>query len=115
MTTEEFYKIKDKNDWREKFAVWVNWNKNGEYVTYTVPPDRTLNAWMGKAASQDMGNKGENFVLQGGGVQVVFDPKDMDWGYLGKRQSTPWGYGDLGIDVSLVGVPVLTNHVRGNP
>lgn len=37
MTKAEFDKLKSKDDWRRRFAVWANWNSNGEFVTYTVP------------------------------------------------------------------------------
>lgn len=111
MTKEEFDKLSSKNDWRRRFAVWVNWNRNGEYVTYTVPPGKPLKAWIGPAASQAL-DPSKDFVLEGGGIQVVLDPKNIDSGYLGRRQPTSWGYEDLGESLNLVGVPVLRNGFR---
>jgi hypothetical protein len=43
MREAEFDKLKSKDDWRRKFAVWANWNSNGEFVTYMVPPGKGLN------------------------------------------------------------------------
>jgi hypothetical protein len=50
----EFDKLKSKDDWRRRFAVWANWNSNGEFVTYTVPPGKGLHVWEGVTASQPM-------------------------------------------------------------
>lgn len=122
MTKTEFDKLKSKAEWRDKFAVWRNWNGNGEYLTYTVPPGPGLPVWRGTTASQQLtdrgGNvvkansKGEGFWLQGGAEQIVLDPKVLDPGHASKRMPTGWGYGEGDIDVSLVGVPTLTNNWR---
>jgi hypothetical protein len=110
MTKAEFDKVKTKDDWRRRFAVWANWNSNGEFVTYTVPPGATLKAWEGKAASQSI--PGTAYRLEGGGMQIVLDPTTLDKSHLGKRQKTDWGYSNFGETVDLVGVPVLTNNWR---
>jgi hypothetical protein len=108
MTKAEFDKLTSKDDWRRYFAVWGSWNKNGEFVTYTVPPGKPLRAWEGVTASQ--ADETGEFVLKGGARQTVLDPKDLDKSFLGKRQSTGWGYSNHGESVSMVGVPVLTNN-----
>lgn len=110
MTEQEFKALKSKADWRRRFAVWASWNNNGEYVTYTVPPGSGLRAWRGPAASQKMAKT--DYVLEGGAEQIVLDPRDLRPEYLGRRQSTGWGYSNFGEKVSLTGVPVLTNNFK---
>ena len=108
MRETEFLSIKDRADWRRRFAVWRYWNRNGEYVTYTVPPSG-LRAWEGKAASQEL--EGTHYSLEGGGTQIVIDPADLDKGILGKRQPTNWGYTDFaGETDQFLGLPKLTNN-----
>lgn len=117
MSKAEFDKLKSKDDWRRGFAVWANWNKNGEFVTYVVPPGQPLKVWEGRTGSQVMrdaaGNVvsaggGKKFALEGGLRQIVLDPADLQKEYLGKRQPTGWGYNDLGQTTDMVGVPTLT-------
>jgi hypothetical protein len=120
MTKEEFEKLASKSEWRRRFAVWANWNDDGEFVTYTVPPGKPLLVWEGETASQQLrdraGNpvraddKGNTFWIEGGARQIVLDPKDLDKAYIGKRQLTGWGYGSFGGRVDLTGVPVLHNN-----
>jgi hypothetical protein len=108
MTKNEFDKLKAKDDWRRRFAVWTNWNSNGEFITYTVPPGEGLHVWEGIAASQKM--KGTNYVLEGGARQIVVNPDDLDKVHLGKRQPTNWGYDDMGGSTNLIGVPMQKNN-----
>ena len=113
MRKAEFDKLKSKSDWRRKFAVWANWNSNGEYITYTVPKGG-LNVWEGPAASQELKNL-KGYVLEGGGKQIVLDPKQLNAAYVSKRMLTKWGY-DSGLNTgqgaNLVGIPTLTNNWR---
>lgn len=114
MTKAEFDQLKSKAEWRRRFAVKANWNGNGEYVTYTVPPGEGLKAWEGTVASQAYKNADDEveYVLEGGARQIVLDPADLDAAYLGKRHATGWGYRSLVNEtVSLVGVPVLKNNL----
>lgn len=108
MSDAEFLKLKSKDDWRRTFAVWAHWNSNGEFVTYVVPPGKPLCVWEGVTASQQLGT---NIVLEGGARQIVIDPRHMVTSQIGQRQSTDWGYDDLGNTNNLVGVPVLANKV----
>jgi hypothetical protein len=108
MTKAEFDKLKNRDEWRRKFAVWGGWNKNGEFVTYTVPPGKALRGWEGEAASQV--HTSREFVLEGGARQIALDPRELDKSFIGKRQRTNWGYGSYSEPNSLVGVPVLTNN-----
>lgn len=118
MTKAEFDKLKTKDDWRRRFAVWANWNSNGEFVTYTVPAGKPLKVWEGTVGSQllsdsagkavDAGS-GKSYFLEGGARQLVLNPADLEKAYIGKRQSTSWGYSAFGESVDLVGVPVLKN------
>jgi len=110
MSEAEFKKITGKDDWRKRFAVWANWNTNGEYVTYVVPPGKGLHVWEGVAASQKMGNT--DYVLLGGARQIVVDPRQLEKGMLSKRMKTNWGYDDLGRTTNLVGVPTLKNNFK---
>lgn len=108
MTEAEFKKLKSKDQWRRRFAVWANWNSNGEFITYTVPPGPGLNVWEGITASQQL--KNTNFVLEGGAHQIVVDPAHLDKLHISPRKRTGWGYDDLGTANNLVGVPVQNNH-----
>lgn len=122
MTKDEFKQLKNKADWRDRFAVWKNWNSNGEVVTYTVPPGPGLPVWRGKTASQPLTDSGGNIVkanaqgdgfwLQGGAEQLVVNPADLQRAQLGKREFTGWGYDEGDVDVSLVGVPILQTNWR---
>jgi hypothetical protein len=108
MTKAEFDKLKSKDDWRRRFAVWANWNSNGEFVTYVVPPGNPLKVWEGITASQKL--DGTKYYLEGGARQIVLEPADLEKAFVGKRQSTGWGYSNFGETVDLVGVPVLKNN-----
>ena len=106
MSESEFRKLTSKDEWRRRFAVWASWNNNGEFVTYVVPPGPGLRVWSGPAASQRM----SQFVLEGGGEQIVLDPATLEKAFLGRRQPTNWGYDNFGEKIDLTGVPVLTNN-----
>ena len=108
MRKSEFTKLKSREEWRDKFAVWASWNNNGEYLEYTVPKGNKLYAWEGRAASQERGE----FYLKGGGTQIVLDPKDLISSGLSKRKLTGWGYGTDTIigDFSIVGVSTLKSQ-----
>jgi hypothetical protein len=108
MSETEFRALRSKADWRRRFAVWANWNSNGEYVTYLVPPGPGLHAWVGPAASQKMDKA--KVTLLGGAEQIVIDPAELVKTNIGKRKPTNWGYDNFGEDVSLIGVPTLTNN-----
>ncbi|QTQ35249.1 hypothetical protein [Aromatoleum petrolei] len=120
MRKEEFELLRGKADWRDRFAVWTNWNSNGEFVTYTVPLGKPLKVWEGETASQVLKDRagnpvkaddnGNHFWTAGGGRQIVLDPADLDAAHLGRRQPTNWGYGNFGEHVDLLGVPTLTNN-----
>lgn len=126
MRESEYKKLKSKADWRRYFAVFASWNHNGEMVKYRVPKGG-LKVWEGPAASQTFKNsagkvekvnsKDEIFVLEGGGIQIVLDPKDLVHANISKRQATPWGY-DSGLigeaKTSMVGVPRLEQNWYGD-
>ncbi|MDR3409648.1 MAG: hypothetical protein P4L87_01675 [Formivibrio sp.] len=117
MREAEFKALKSKAEWRKRFAVWKNWNSNGEYVTYTVPPGKTLKVWEGRAATQ-ISDADKAISLEGGGIQIVLNPADMKKEYLGKRQATNWDYidpdlpGDEDFFGAKVGLPKLTHKWR---
>lgn len=120
MTKAEFDKLRSKAEWREHFAVWKNWNANGEYLTYTVPPGQGMPVWRGQAASQQLkdraGNpvpaddKSNTFWLDGGYEQIAVNPKLLDPKHASQREFTGWGYDDSDIEVNLVGVPILERN-----
>lgn len=126
MRASEYKKLKSKADWRRYFAVFASWNNNGEVVKYRVPKGG-MNVWEGPAASQTFKNsagkvekvnsKGEIFVLEGGGIQIVLDPNDLVRSNVSKREATPWGY-DSGLigeaKTSMVGVPRLEQNWYGD-
>lgn len=108
MSEQEFIKLKSKDDWRRRFAVWANWNKNGEFVIYDVPPGKGINVWEGVTASQKI--DGENIVLEGGARQIVIHPDDLEIASMGKRQKTGWGFDDFGESAQMIGVPQQKNN-----
>jgi hypothetical protein len=59
-------------EWRRDYAVKLNWNKNGQYVEYTVPEGPPFNVWRGETAPQPL--KGTDFYLPGGGQQIWMEP-----------------------------------------
>ncbi|QAU34584.1 hypothetical protein [Janthinobacterium sp. 17J80-10] len=109
MRKAEFDKLKSKDEWRRKFAVWGYWNHNGEFVTYTVPPGKGLNVWEGTVGTQELKGK-PAYKLEGGATQIVLDPAHLKQEHIGIRQATNWGYSNFGETTDLVGVPILTNN-----
>ena len=126
MRESEYKKLKSKADWRRYFAVFASWNNNGEVVKYRVPKGG-INVWEGPAASQTFKNsagkvekvdsKGNIFVLEGGGKQIVLDPNNLVRANVSKREATPWGY-DSGLvgdtKTNMVGVPRLEQNWYGD-
>ena len=76
MTESEFKAIKNRDEWREKFAVKPEWNQNGWVVEYEIKAGEELPVWRGPAASQEL--KGTDYCLEGGGEQIVFFPGSRD-------------------------------------
>lgn len=119
VTEEVFKSLHSKAEWRDRLAVWGSWNRNGEYTRYKVPPGDGLAVWRGKAASQQLKDRAGNVVkadatgssywLDGGAEQLVVSPRDLNRAHIEKRKFTYWDDGPTEIEVSLVGVPTLTN------
>lgn len=76
MTEAEFKSIKNRDEWRSKFAVKPEWNQNGWFVEYEIKAGESLPVWRGSAASQKL--EGTNHYLEGGGEQIVFFPGSRD-------------------------------------
>lgn len=76
MTEAEFNSIRNRDEWRSKFAVKPEWNQNGWVVEYEVKEGESLNVWRGPAASQKL--EGTDYYLEGGGEQLVFSPAKRD-------------------------------------
>lgn len=72
----EFKAIKDRDEWRSKFAIKPEWNQNGWFVEYEIKAGENLPVWRGPAASQEL--DGTNYYLEGGGEQIVFFPGNRD-------------------------------------
>lgn len=72
----EFKAIKNRDEWRSKFAVKPEWNQNGWFVEYEVKAGETLPVWRGPAASQKL--EGTTYYLEGGHEQIVFFPGHRD-------------------------------------
>jgi len=72
----EFRAIKNREEWRRKFAVKPEWNQNGWFVEYEIRAGENLPVWRGPAASQEL--DGTNYYLKGGGEQIVFFPGNRD-------------------------------------
>ncbi|XYJ10118.1 hypothetical protein ACSUZJ_22545 [Telluria sp. B2] len=76
MSEAEFKAIKNRDEWRKRFAVKPEWNQNGWVVEYEVKAGESLPVWRGPAASQEL--KGTKYYLEGGGEQIVFFPGSRD-------------------------------------
>ena len=122
MRKSEYIKLKKREDWRRRFAVWASWNSNGEVVQYIVPKGG-MRVWEGKTASQVLkdskgkvqtaNGRGAMYVLEGGGIQIVLDPKDLIKAIVQPRRKTGWGYGSdiKGLEnTDMVGVPTLKQN-----
>ncbi len=72
----EFKAVKNRDDWRSKYAVKPEWNQNGWFVEYELKAGETLPVWRGPAASQELA--GTNRYLEGGHEQIVFFPSNRD-------------------------------------
>ncbi|VVP58906.1 hypothetical protein PS870_05938 [Pseudomonas fluorescens] len=114
MREAEFKALNSKSQWRREFAVWKHWNENGEYVIYTVPSGDPLKVWEGRAGSQ-LYPSDSSLQLEGGRVQIVLNPDQLDPKFVSARQKTGWGYddgtGDIGLDPlkPYLGLPDLTH------
>lgn len=117
MREAEFTTLELKSQWRREFAVWKNWNENGEYVIYTVPPGQPLRVWEGHAATQKFELDGR-YKLKGGREQIVLDPDELSPKFVSPRQKTNWGYDDdthnpiLDPIKPYLGLPDLTHNWR---
>jgi hypothetical protein len=76
ITEAEFKSIKNRDEWRSRFAVKPDWNQNGWVVAYEVKAGEELPVWRGPAAGQKL--KGTDYCLEGGGEQIVFFPGGRD-------------------------------------
>lgn len=112
----EFKELSTKSQWRRGLAVWKSWNENGEYLIYKVPPGQPMKIWEGRAATQAM--RGSPYTLEGGGSQILLDPKQLVPGFVLSRKKTDWRYddgtGDLELDPlrPYIGLPELKHNWR---
>ncbi|MEE3664564.1 hypothetical protein V2I52_22025, partial [Brenneria sp. g21c3] len=118
---KDFLALQSKAEWRKKCAVWKNWNENGEYVIYTVPPGQRIKLWEGPAATQEIKKENADGVLEatvsleGGGNQLLIFPGDLRREAMGPRRKTGWGYSDLNDEGNcFVGVPKLQTNWYGD-
>lgn len=122
MKALEYAKLKKREDWRRRFAVWASWNSNGEVVQYIVPKGG-MKVWEGKTASQVLkdskgqiqtaNGSGAMYVLEGGGTQIVLDPAQLVKSKVKPRRKTGWGYGANlkgSENTDMVGVPTLKQN-----
>ncbi|MGP9513293.1 hypothetical protein ACT3RN_11960 [Psychrobacter sp. AOP5-GZ1-6] len=122
MKALEYAKLKKREDWRRRFAVWASWNSNGEVVQYIVPKGG-MKVWEGKTASQVLkdskgqiqtaNGRGAMYVLEGGGTQIVLDPAQLVKSKVKPRRKTGWGYGANlkgSENTDMVGVPTLKQN-----
>ncbi len=76
ITEAEYKALRNRDEWRRRFAVKPNWNQNGWVVEYSLEAGEELRVWRGPAASQELA--GTDYYLEGGGEQIVFIPDDRD-------------------------------------
>lgn len=78
MTEEMFNKLKQASEprsaWRKFFAVWPNWNPNGQFVIYELKAGEQLKVWRGPTSSQTLDNL-DDYHLEGGYEQIKFDAR----------------------------------------
>ena len=133
MTRAEFDKLNaakfPKTEWRKRYAVWPNWNPDGQYVTYTVP-EGGQKVWRGTIASQELKNN-PGITLEGGAEQIVFYPGKDDFKEINGRKfrekindphiqgpfETGWGYTDFAGQLSdKVAIPLNeAQAIKGQP
>jgi hypothetical protein len=78
----------DKACWRCDYAVKENWNDNGYYTEYTVPPGEGLKVWRGTTAGQEYReHNGKAFYLEGGSEQIFIPPHTVS---PAPKKFTPW-------------------------
>lgn len=86
-----------KSAWRKHFAVWPDWNADGQFVVMEVPAGQTLKTWRGPAASQTKDSLG-GLHLEGGWEQILMKPAGTEFdttryymrgGSHGERLHTP--------------------------
>ena len=114
MTEKEFKEIKNRDQWRERFAVKPDWNQNGWFVEYEVKAGEELKVWRGPAASQKL--EGTDDHLVGGHEQIVFFPGSRDAmvqaqpridGETGETIKDAWGNVDRRVEFTdVTGAPV---------
>jgi hypothetical protein len=88
MSQAEFQKLKSKADWRRGFAAWNTWYAPTEYVTYTIPPNQSLDSWEGAVAPRQLA--GTPYWLEGGAIQTLIDPQQIEENYLSHRHPLDW-------------------------
>lgn len=97
VTESVFKQLRNRNEWRDKLAVRVDWNANGQFVTFDIPKGQSLEVWSGPAASQPYHETITNLWYQGGAEQIVFNPhniKSATGMKISQRMETKWGYTD---------------------
>lgn len=94
VTEEVFKQLKTRNQWRDKLAVRVDWNANGQYVTMKIPDGQEMKVYSGPAASQAFDDDKLTGLYYGGGAeQIVFNARNVDFP-ISARKETNWGYTD---------------------
>lgn len=76
LSEADFKALKNRDEWRSKFAVKPEWNQNGWVVEYEIKAGETLPVWRGPAAGQQL--EGTSYCLEGGGEQILFFPGSRD-------------------------------------
>lgn len=67
-----------KTEWRKYFAVWPDWNADGQFVVMQIPPGQTVKGWRGPASSQvKEGLNGK--YLEGGWDQIIVKPASSEF------------------------------------
>lgn len=84
MPEELFHKIMASPDpkaaWHKHFAVWPDWNPNGQFVIYDIPRGESVKAWRGPASSQGKKDHPDfDAHLEGGWDQIVIKPGAAEW------------------------------------
>ena len=75
-------------EWRAGNAVLDNWNNDGKYVEYEVPPGPGLNVWAGGTSGQGLSEDGDPGHVLPGGEQQIWMPSGAVT--PSDPQPTPW-------------------------
>jgi hypothetical protein len=107
-----FHAIKNRDEWRSRFAVKPEWNQNGWFVEYELKAGETLPVWRGPAASQELTET--EYYLEGGAEQLVFSPGSRDEMVRALPKVDSTGNADRRVDFTDVTGEIVPTNLRAH-